>query len=164
MDDELETEKDQKEQRISRFWYIGGFVFVGGILVLSLGGFYLSQKLPKEIPETPIPTSIPVMPTPTPSFTPSKWHVEVLNGSQIKGSANKIADQLRQDGFIVDSIGNAQTARVVQESQVEIAPGFLSDKEEFFKRISSILPHATYSGELSSSFSASIIIGRLDVE
>ncbi len=41
---------------------------------------------------------------------PETIHVNVLNGTGVKGRAKKVAKQLRKQGFIVEQVGNADTS------------------------------------------------------
>lgn len=141
----------------------------------------------EEITETesPIPTSIPQdsptptkKPTPTPTITPtpkpttnpvdketgldrSKLSIEVLNGSGVAGTAGKARDLLKDLGYNVTSVGNADNFDY-EKTVIEVK----SAKSDYLpllkKDLSQDYSFGTTSAALSTTASADarVIVGK----
>lgn len=105
--------------------------------------------------ESPTPT-----PLPTPQLIRSDWSFEVLNGSGVTGLAKKIADQLKEMGYQVIKIGNAdkndypKTLISVREDLVDKIDLVIADLKDVIKI-------ASVAGNLEEgTVSARIILGK----
>lgn len=82
---------------------------------------------------TPTPTS-----TPSPTVVPADWTFEVLNGSEVNGAAAKAAQILRERGYSVKKVDNAdkstyeETQLLVTSERSEAAQALLTDLKTAF--------------------------------
>jgi LCP family protein required for cell wall assembly len=60
--------------------------------------FFIDPQVPQVVPGVRAVAAVPK----------SSIHIEVLNGSGVRGIARKLADQLRKQGFVVDKVGDAK--------------------------------------------------------
>ncbi len=127
--------------------------------------FSRSANTDTQIGSQPIPIQTPT-PTPVPSPTPkqqlirSERSFEVLNGSGVIGAAKKLADKLRELGYQVIKVGNAdrddypKNLILVGKDQREKVDVLIADLRDVIKI-------ASVGGELTdSTASARIIIGK----
>jgi hypothetical protein len=83
--------------------------------------FSRSAALPTPSPPAPVAVPPPASPTPTP--TPSApMRLEVLNGTTRAGLAQSTADLLRQKGYVVARIDNAESADY-PDTRLLVRPG-----------------------------------------
>lgn len=98
--------------------------------------------------------------TQTTTFNKSAWTLEILNGSQIAGSAGNIAQKLENLGFKVLKIGNADNKNY-QSTQIYIQDSLKDQTPAFLKEISTVVKNATSAASLKDSTAAArIIIGK----
>lgn len=94
-------------------------VFVGIGFILGLVSafiiFSFFKKPDKESALKPSPKDsiATASPLPSPQFDTSAWIWEVQNGSGVKGAAQEAADELKEMGFEVESVGNATNSSFV---------------------------------------------------
>lgn len=117
-------------------------IIIPGIFLLGalLGGIFFYQgSISSKVSTTPVAEqTIAGNPTPTPTPKPTevdltKYPINVLNGSGIKGEAGKVQDILEKAGFKISATGNASnysyTETVIQvKSTVE--EGFVTKLRE----------------------------------
>lgn len=112
-------------QKKSKLWII---LVVIIIIFAAVGGalYYFRTKAVKEITKEEKPSTSTSQPSPTQSPIPSKfptasessslkadlskYKIQVLNGSGIKGEASKVKDFLEEEKFVVKDIDNADTS------------------------------------------------------
>lgn len=136
-------------------------LFILAVLVIG-GGIYFvagvgsSKREQQEEAATPTQT-----PTPTPQrVNRSEWSFEVLNGSGVTGAAKKLADQLKELGYQVSKVGNADRDDY-ETSQLYVSEDFADKVDAVVVDIKDIIKIASIAGELkNSTASARIIIGK----
>lgn len=62
--------------------------------------FFVDPPVPQALPGTRAVAAVPK----------SSIHIEVLNGSGVRGVAHKLADQLQKQGFVIDKVGDAKSS------------------------------------------------------
>jgi len=139
------------------------FIFIFLALLAVLGLFFKYQIKGIFIKASPTPTPATATPAPTPTQNPlnrSDWSLEVLNGSGVTGQAKKLADKLKEKGYVVVRSGNADkqnydTSQIfIKKEQQDKVNLVVADLKDIVK-ISSV------AGELKdSTASARIIIGK----
>lgn len=142
------------------------FITVLAVIVLVAVGFVIlnltgnAKKPEKTTPQDQNPTPIPP-PTQAPKeLDRSQWSFEVLNGSGTTGLAKKIADQLKDLGYLVVKIANAGRDDYPQ-SQILVENSRLDDVDLVVADLKDIIKIASFGGELKdSTASARIIIGQ----
>lgn len=128
-------------------WFITTNVFKGE------GGVKVEQDT------TPSPTPTPT-PAPEQKLNRSEWSIEVLNGSGTSGLAKKIADQLKDLGYNVIKVGNADK-QTYTESQILVKSDLKEKIDPVIADIKDVIKIASGAGELKdSTASAQIIIGK----
>lgn len=128
----------------------GGIYFVAG----TGGPKKQDQKA------TAVPTAT-LEPTPKPkTLNQSEWSFEVLNGSGVSGEAKRIADALKDLGYQVVKVGNADRDDY-SAHEFFVQKDLQEDVNLVVSDIKDIIKIASISGELKdSSASARIIIGK----
>lgn len=131
-----------------RRWMWMGVGFASGVVLTLLVMWLFSLRSGEEIPVvTPTSTPTPTIsvrptatptPTPSPTVNPADWTFEVLNGSEVNGAAAKAAQILRERGYTVKKVDNAdkstyeKTQLLVTAERSEQAGALLADlKTEF---------------------------------
>ncbi len=138
-------------------------LFIVAVLVIG-GGIYFIAGLgsAKKQPQSSsdVPTATP-RPTPTPqAVNRSDWSFEVLNGSGVTGEAKRIADALKELGYQVVKVGNADRSDYTQ-SEFFVQEDLTDKVDQVVVDIKDIIKIASISGELKdSTASARIIIGK----
>ncbi len=132
-------------------------VLLGGWVVKSFVGE--SSKSGEQTGSQPIPTQFST-PTPKPQLIKSEWSFEVLNGSGVRGAAKKLADQLKDLGYQVVKVANADRDDYAK-TQI-LVTGNLQDKIDLVVAdVKDVVKIASVAGELKdSTASARIIIGK----
>jgi hypothetical protein len=127
------------------------FIFIIAIVLLA-GVFAYKQGMFKEIGEKSKVTT--VSPTPTSAVTPSpaktidltKYEIEILNGSEVDGEASRQKTNLEGEGFIISSIGNADSTDytdTIIKTKTEVS-------EDFIAKLKSVLGSVFTVGETES--------------
>lgn len=105
------------------------------------GGLFMYRQnavaVPKEItiPKNSEPSSTPVPTTAPVDLT--KYKIEVLNGSDTKGAAGTLKDDLTTAGFNVASLGNATSSafiKTVLSTKKEIDKDYFAKLQEFLQK------------------------------
>jgi len=125
------------------FWLSIGFVvgLVTGILIFWLFSALGSEEVPPVVTATPssLPTATSTprpSPSASPTVNPADWTIEVLNGSGVGGAAAKAAQVLRERGYTVSRVGNAEesdlekTQLLVSSDRSEAAAALVADLQE----------------------------------
>lgn len=143
-------------------------LLIWGLIVILLlaGGWWFVTPLfkstsnqakdkDKVVFESPTPT-----PEPTPQLIRSDWSLEVLNGSGITGAAKKIADKLKDLGYPVIKVGNADKNNY-EASQILVRKDLQDQIDLVLADIKDIVKIASSGGNLKdSTASARIILGK----
>ncbi len=137
------------------------------LILLLIVGFLLfknKSSIKKMVMGLPTPTPTPIetaKPIPTPAaLIRSDWSFEILNGSGVTGQAKKIADQIKDLGYLVIKSGNADK-QTYTETQILVKSDFKDKIDLVIADIKDIVKVASYAGELKdSTASARIIIGK----
>lgn len=142
-------------------------LIIGLLVILGVGGFFLNQKL-KILPgsgQTPqsisseTPASIPT-PSPQPVLDRSEWSFEILNGSGETGLARRMADQIRDLGYEIVRVGNADRSDY-SETQITVREGLAEKVDLVIADLGNTIKIASAAGELiEGTASARIIIGK----
>jgi LCP family protein required for cell wall assembly len=107
--------------------------------------------------ETPTPA-----PGPAASVPPSRVHIAVQNGSGESGLGGKMADRLRQRGFIVDSVANADSfsyeTTVIREHSKTTGVGALV-RDRLALRTAAVTPEPSTSAAPEPT-DVTVIVGR----
>ncbi len=113
--------------------------------------------------ETPAPL---VPPGPVASVPPSQVHIAVQNGSGESGLGNKMADRLRERGFVVDSVANADVftyeTTVIREHSKTLGVGALV-RQKLALRTAAVTPQPSASPSASAvaePTDVTVIVGR----
>lgn len=136
-------------------------LFVLTIVVIG-GGIYfvagVGSPKKQQQEETATPTQTP---TPTPqALNRSEWSLEVLNGSGVTGVAKKLADQLKELGYQVSKVGNADRDDY-ETNQLYVREDLADEIDAVVLDIKDIIKIASIAGKLKDSTpSARIIIGK----
>lgn len=151
-----------QEQGNKNLFIFGGIV-VGIIILATVGFFIFSSKQPQE-QKTITPQS--ETSTPKPTEAPKKalnradWSMEVLNGSGVSGAAKKIADKLKDLGYPIVKVGNADKDDY-ETSQILVSKTLQDKIDLVLADIKDIVKIASSSGDLKdSTASARIILGK----
>lgn len=120
------------------------------IVVVALGAFALGaiagglfmyrQNAAAQPKEITTPKNAEPTPTPVPTTAPvdlTKYKIEVLNGSDTKGAAGTLKDELTKAGFNVLSAGNATSSafiKTVLSTKKEIDKDYLAKLQEFLQK------------------------------
>ncbi len=146
------------------------FLLIFAVLGALIGGlYYYKQKVSGDSmtsTETPTPAEVTPEPTATPavSFEISEFKVNILNGSGIKGEANKVESLLTKFGFTKEKIdtGNASSFDY-KTTSVALKKGV---PEEVFEKVKEALGtgYDVVKGvgtvKDSSSYDIEIIVGK----
>lgn len=152
-----------------RKWYWLSIGFVNGLVLTSLIIWLFSLRSENEVPVVVTPTADPTVtvsprptstPSPSPTVNPADWTFEVLNGSEVNGAAAKAAQILRERGYIVKKVDNAdkstyaETQLLVTADRSEAAQALLTDLKTAFPldEVEAILE--------STSVTARLILGK----
>jgi len=107
---------------------------------------------------------VTLSPTPTATPTPvievdlSEYEIEVLNGSGITGEAGRQQENLETEGFVVDSVGNADNSDytdTVIQAKSDVSQAFLTKLREFLEESFTV---AKDSEELDEDASVPVVI------
>jgi hypothetical protein len=105
-------------------------------------------------------------PGPVASVRPSQVHIAVQNGSGERGLGGKMADRLRQQGFIVDSVANAEAftyeTTVIQEHSKTSGVGALV-RQRLALRTAAVTPQPAVSPAGAAApdpTDVTVIVGR----
>lgn len=101
--------------------------------LLGAGGFLYYQSSQQKLANPPAETMVSPSPTEEPTPTPeevdrTEYTIEVLNGSGIAGKAGDVQTLLEDEGFTVDSTGNADSydyEETVIQAGEDVSPAFL---------------------------------------
>lgn len=155
-------EETPLENKNKTIFLVGGII-AGFVIVFSIIFFFFWHKTANQEVvklQSPEPTPTVVQSTPTPPFQPSKWPLEVLNGSGTAGKAKLVADTLQARGYPVVKIGNADKSNY-KTMQLFISKSASESSDLFINDIKSVYASASYSGELkNSTASARVIVGK----
>lgn len=159
----LANPEESPVEATNRWLYRAGIIGAIGIVVLSIVIWTISQTTTRPTSLVPIPTPEVTVPTVTaaPVMTDkSLWLFEVYNGSGVAGRAGTIAQKLRASGYQVIVVGNADTLQT--GSVLRVRPALSFELPRLIQELSSIVPIATSSADLSGVTTASAIltIGR----
>ncbi len=133
------------------------FVVAGVIFRQQIKGL-ISGSVKVQSTPSPIPTSEP-SPIPSP-LVKSDWSFEILNGSGVTGEAKKIADQIKELGYIVVKTGNADKNNY-SKTEIFVKKDILDKIDLVIADLKDVIKVASYGGELNdSTASARIIIGK----
>ncbi len=135
--------------------------------VLALvAGFFATMAFKENVKEeakkveassTPVPTPTP---EPKPELDRAQWSLEVLNGSGISGQAKKVADAIKELGYVVTKSGNADK-QTYEESQIFVTEDLKEKVNLLITDLKDVIRIATIAGILKESTpSARIIIGK----
>lgn len=126
-------------------WLGLGAVLVIIVIVVLVFSFRSGGKeetttpLPATPSVSPTPTATPTpKPSPSPTVNPADWTFEVLNGSEVNGAAAKAAQILRERGYTVKKVDNAdkstyeETQLLVTAERSETAQALLTDLKTAF--------------------------------
>ncbi len=134
------------------------------ILILATLGFLFRHQIKSLFSVGPAPTPTPTA-TPAPSPTPEPlsrtvWSLEVLNGTSTSGQAKKVADKLKELGYPVVKVGNADKQNY-PATQILVKKDLLSKVDLVVADLKDIIKIASVAGELKEgTASARIIIGK----
>ncbi len=129
-----EEEKPKKKTFLTIVVMLAVFLLgmlAGGFIVYEKGNIFAGKK------ETVAEKQEQVTPSPTPTEAPvdlTKYTIEVLNGSEIKGAAGKLKNSLTEEGFNVSSAGNATSsafAKTVIRAKKEVGREYLKKLQDF---------------------------------
>lgn len=145
------------------------FLIIILLLVLLGGGFLIlkSRGMLGNLMGTPKPTPTPTEtpePTPTPNpLNKEEWRFEVLNGSGETGLAKKVADKIKEQGYIVTKTGNADKTSY-EKTQLFALKDLEGKVDLVVADLKDIIKIASFGGELTpakdSTASARIILGK----
>lgn len=154
----------------------GGFpkwiiAVVGVILILAVGGFFISRSLgsTEEIEPTPTSAGLSSLPTPNVTTTPtpepvevdkSEIKVEVLNGTGTAGEATFLQGELEDLGYEEIEVGNASSQNET-ETTVTISNDMPDEiVDELTEALEDIYDEVTVSrGTVSGGFDIRILTG-----
>jgi len=148
--------------RGNRTWVWLGMAITILIVVLTvIAGIFLTTA-PNVAKTAILPTpSVAVTTTlaPTPAYSKASLTFEVLNGSGVAGAAGMVAQKLRDAGFVVVAVGNADGTQATSTLQVQFSlSGSLS---QIVKDVSGVVPVSSSSADLQgSTASARLTIGK----
>ncbi len=132
------------------------------IIAVVVGLKIFKSKKSDSVQKEPAVSQTPSI-IPTPGLNPlvrSEWSFEVLNGSGVTGAAKKVADKLKEMGYQVVKVGNAEKDDY-NSSQIFISSTFKDKVDLLVADIKDAIKIASIAGELKdSSASARIIIGK----
>lgn len=107
--------------------------------------------------------------TPTPNEMPvdlTKYSISVLNGSGIRGLAAKVQNSLVADGFVVESVGNANRAdytETVISVKKDVPKGYITKLRESLSESYKVAKN-TQTLDPTESVDVSVIIGSQEAE
>lgn len=103
------------------------------------------------------PTSTP---TPSPTVNPADWTFEVLNGSEVSGAAAKAAQILRERGYAVKKVDNADKS-TYEETQLLVTSERSGAAQALLADLKTDFPLDKVEATLeSTSVTARLIIGK----
>ncbi len=142
-------------------------IFLIILLVVVLGAIFFTFKGKGSVKKM-----VSATPTPGPTFTPaptetpkktldrSEWSLEVLNGSGATGLAKKIADKVKDLGYPLVKVGNADKDSY-PKTQILVKKDLIEKVNLVIADLKDILKIASFGGELKdSTASARVIIGK----
>lgn len=136
-------------------------IFIGALII---GFLFIRSRIKSLVTEeaSPTPFATPTL-TPTPTSSPlirSDWSLEVLNGSGVSGLAKKIASELRDLGYPVVKVGNADQ-QTYQTTEIFVRSELMDKIDLVVADLRDIVKIASVSGELEEgTASARIILGK----
>lgn len=158
-------EKLQKESfsdvpRKKNFMWPIVFIFILALGLLGGVFWYKQGAVTKEedvnvVTLSPTPTATP---TPVIEVDLSEYEIEVLNGSGITGEAGRQQENLETEGFVVDSVGNADNSDytdTVIQAKSDVSQAFLTKLREFLEESFTV---AKDSEELDEDASVPVVI------
>lgn len=111
---------------------------VGGLIVYRVD--FVSSNKTASSEKADLKESEEVLPTSTPTEVPvdlEKYKIEVLNGSEVKGAAGELNEELSDEGFNMLPAGNATSssfAKTVVSAKDEVDKKFLKTLEDFLSK------------------------------
>lgn len=161
---QTESDSDQPpiEKKNRTLFWIGS---LGVVVILLASGFFLYQFLrqsPKQETVSPVEEEEveQVEESPQPTFSRADWSLEVLNGTGVTGAAKKVADKLKELGYQVVKVGNADKD-TYEGNHLLVAKDKQDQSEQLLEDLNKELKIASVSGELKdSTASARIILGK----
>lgn len=103
------------------------------------------------------PTSTP---TPSPTVVPADWTFEVLNGSEVSGAAAKAAQILRERGYSVKKVDNADKS-TYEETQLLVTSERSGAAQALLTDLKTAFPLDKVEATLeSTSVTARLILGK----
>ena len=153
----LVTDDSQKKN------YMWPILLIFAMVILLLVGVFLYKYginiKDKVNVTTPVPSPT-AAPQPTKAVDLIKYEIEIQNGSGVSGEASKQESSLKEEGFTISSIGNADNSDYTQtviKAKAEV------DKD-FIAKLKSVLSNSFTVGEAEilpddSSSSVVVIIG-----
>jgi hypothetical protein len=101
-------------------------------IVVAGGGYFFLNSMGSKFFSKPTPTPAPTKaPTPTAAAVDkSEYQIEVLNGSGVAGAAAEAQEMLEDEGFTVESIGNADESDLVETeiaAQEDVSKNYLNE-------------------------------------
>lgn len=159
--DTQETNQDYPVKKSHKKLLIWAGVVLGIIMLMVFGMRLFSAK---EVDQKPKPTPTHFQtPTPTPQpqrIDRSQWTLEVLNGSGVTGAAKKVADKLKDLGYQVIKIGNADKDDYTK-TQIYVKKELEDKINLVVADLKDAVKIASMAGQLqNSTASARIIIGK----
>lgn len=112
--------------------YMWPILLIFVITILLLAGVFL-YKYGINIKDkvnvvTLSPTPVVATPEPTKAVDLTKYEIEIQNGSGVSGEASRQEDNLKEEGFVISSIGNADNSDytdTIIKAKAEVEKGFL---------------------------------------
>lgn len=154
-----EEEGETKIEQSNKALFVAGIV-ASVIITLSTVAFFFFFLQSSRKGETT--TAAPVVslpsPTPTPTFQRSAITLEVLNGSGVAGAASHAAAELRELGYTVVTIGNAEER--TPRSLLRLSASAWRHEKEILADMTTF-GISSASGDLTdSTLAARLIIGK----
>lgn len=144
--EDMHMEEDQKEgiSNVKLFFLIAGIVALVALL-LGGGGYYLytlglqhgQEKARVETTQKPTTSSGTVTPIIGNSVDKKEHGIIVLNGSGIAGEAGNVKTALEDEGYVVDTIGNAETddnSRTIIQTNDSVSAGWIAQLKKFLEK------------------------------
>jgi hypothetical protein len=138
------------------FIFIIAIVLLAGVFAYKQGMFKGVGEKAKVVTVSPTPTSA-VTPSPAKTVDLTKYEIEILNGSEVGGEASRQKTNLEEEGFIISSIGNADSSDytdTIIKAKTEV-------NKDFIAKLKSVLGSAFTVGEtesLSEDSSVSVVV------
>jgi hypothetical protein len=127
------------------FIFIIAIVLLAGVFAYKQGMFKGVGEKAKVVTVSPTPTSV-VTPSPAKTVDLKKYEIEILNGSEVGGEASRQKTNLEEEGFIISSIGNADSSDytdTIIKAKTEV-------NKDFIAKLKSVLGSAFTVGETES--------------